>query len=45
VSAGGRSALTDASGVARLSLPAGRYRAVAEKQGMVRSFAERVEVP
>jgi hypothetical protein len=45
VSAGGASAVTDASGVARLPLPPGRYRAVAERDGMVRSFAERVEVP
>jgi hypothetical protein len=45
VRAGGVSALTDASGEARLPLPAGRYRAVAEKDGLVRSFAERVEVP
>jgi hypothetical protein len=45
VGAGGVSALTDATGVARLALPAGRYRAVAEKAGLVRSFAERVEVP
>jgi hypothetical protein len=45
VSAGGVSALTDADGVARLALPPGRYRAVAEKAGLVRSFAERVEVP
>ena len=45
VSAGGISVLTDAAGEARLPLPAGRYRAVAEKAGLVRSFAERVEVP
>jgi hypothetical protein len=45
VKAGGAEALTDASGEARLSLPAGRYRAVAEKPGLVRSFTERVEVP
>jgi hypothetical protein len=45
VSAGGESAQTDASGAARLSLPAGSYRAVAAKAGLVRSFAERVEVP
>jgi hypothetical protein len=45
VSAGGVSAPTDAAGEARLALPAGRYRAVAEKPGLVRSFAERVEVP
>jgi hypothetical protein len=45
VSAGGRSTPTDAGGVARLPLTAGRYRVVAEKAGMIRSFAERVEVP
>jgi hypothetical protein len=45
VTAGGRSAETDATGVARLALPAGRYSAVATKAGLVRSFAERVEVP
>ena len=45
VSAGGRSAQTDTSGVARLDLPAGRYQVVASKRGLVRSFAERVEVP
>jgi hypothetical protein len=45
VSAGGASAQTDASGVARLALPAGSYRAVATKSGLVRSFAERAEVP
>jgi hypothetical protein len=45
VSAGGSSASTDTGGVARLSLAPGRYRAVAEREGMVRSFTERVEVP
>jgi hypothetical protein len=45
VSAGGESAQTDAGGAARLALPAGRYRAVATKAGLVRSFAERVAVP
>jgi hypothetical protein len=45
VSAGGSEASTDSSGEARLSLPAGRYRAVATRDGMVRSFAEAVEVP
>jgi hypothetical protein len=45
VTAGGVSGVTDAAGVARLPLPAGRYRAVAEKPGLVRSFTERVEVP
>jgi hypothetical protein len=45
VSAGGESAQTDAGGVARLTLPAGAYTAVATKPGLVRSFAERAEVP
>jgi hypothetical protein len=45
VRAGGVSAVTDANGEARLALPAGSYRAVAEKPGLVRSFPERVEVP
>jgi hypothetical protein len=45
VSAGGVTALTDASGEARLALPPGSYRATAEKEGMVRTFPERVEVP
>jgi hypothetical protein len=45
VSAGGTAARTNTAGEARLSLPAGRYRAVAEKPGLVRSFTERVEVP
>ena len=45
VSAGGVSAHTDATGVARLSLAAGSHAAVATKAGLVRSFAERVEVP
>jgi hypothetical protein len=45
VRAGGTEALTDSTGEARLALPAGRYRAVAEKAGLVRSFTERVEVP
>jgi hypothetical protein len=45
VSAGGSDALTDSTGEARLALPPGRYRAVARKDGMVRSFSEPVEVP
>jgi hypothetical protein len=45
VTAGGASAQTDATGAARLALPAGSYRAVATKSGLVRSFAERAEVP
>jgi hypothetical protein len=45
VTAGPASARTDAGGVARLAVPAGRYAVVAAKAGLVRSFAERVEVP
>jgi hypothetical protein len=45
VTAGGASVQTDVSGIARLALPAGSYRAVATKSGLVRSFAERAEVP
>ena len=45
VSAGGASAQTDATGVARLTLAAGGYKVVATKAGLVRSFAERVGVP
>jgi hypothetical protein len=45
VSAGGASALTGPDGSARLALPAGAYRVVASKSGLVRSFAERAEVP
>jgi hypothetical protein len=45
VAAGGVSATTDAAGAARLALAPGRHRAVAEKPGLVRSFAEQVEVP
>jgi hypothetical protein len=45
VTAGGASALTGPDGSARLALPAGVHRVVASKAGLVRSFAERVEVP
>jgi hypothetical protein len=45
VSAGRVSALTGRGGSARLALPAGVHRVVASKPGLVRSFAERVEVP
>jgi hypothetical protein len=45
VTAGGATALTDSNGEGRLALPPGSYRAVAAKDGLVRSFAERVEVP
>jgi hypothetical protein len=45
VSAGGLSALTDAAGQASLALAPGRHLVVATKEGMIRSFAERVELP
>jgi hypothetical protein len=45
VTAGGVSAGTGVDGRVRLSLPTGVYRVVATKPGLVRSFAERVEVP
>lgn len=45
VRAGGATALTDAAGVARLALPSGRHRVMAERAGLVRSFAELAEVP
>jgi hypothetical protein len=45
VTAGKFTAVTGGNGVATLDLPAGRYRVVAGKAGLVRSFAERVEVP
>jgi hypothetical protein len=45
VSAGGAAGLTGADGTARLALATGSYRVVAAKDGLVRSFAERVEVP
>jgi hypothetical protein len=45
VTAGTFSAVTVANGTATLDLPAGRYSVVAGKPGLVRSFAERVEVP
>jgi hypothetical protein len=45
VRAGGTSALTGPDGSVRLGLPAGAHRVVATKAGLVRSFAERVEVP
>jgi hypothetical protein len=45
VSVGRASALRGADGSARLALPSGRHRVVASKAGLVRSFAERVEVP
>jgi hypothetical protein len=45
VSAGSVTSLTGADGRATLALPPGRHRLVAEKDGLVRSFAERVVVP
>jgi hypothetical protein len=45
VAAGGSSALTDAGGEARLALAPGRHLVVARKEGAIRSFAERVELP
>jgi hypothetical protein len=45
VTAGGATALTGPTGEASLALPPGSYRAVAAKEGLVRSFPERVEVP
>lgn len=45
VTAGGVEALSDAAGMARLGLPRGRYRVAARREGMVRSFSERIELP
>jgi hypothetical protein len=45
VTAGGVSGVTAADGRVQLALPVGTYRLVARKDGLVRSFAERVEVP
>jgi hypothetical protein len=45
VSAGAVSGVTAADGGVGLALPAGNHRLVAEKDGLVRSFAERVAVP
>jgi hypothetical protein len=45
VSAGSVTAVSGADGSARLALPAGRHRLVADKDGLVRSFGERVVVP
>jgi hypothetical protein len=44
VVSGGRSAETDANGVATLSLPVGSHRLHAEKRGQIRSFSERIRV-
>jgi hypothetical protein len=37
--------VSGADGRVTLALPAGRHRLVAEKDGLVRSFGERVVVP
>lgn len=45
VTAGGVTGLTAADGRVQLTLPPGTHRLVARKDGLVRSFTERVEVP
>jgi hypothetical protein len=45
VSAGGVTGLTSADGRVQLALSPGTHRLVARKDGLVRSFTERVEVP
>jgi hypothetical protein len=45
VNAAGVSGVTAAGGAVRLALPPGSHRLVAAKDGLVRSFAERVTVP
>jgi hypothetical protein len=45
VSAGGTSGLTDVDGRVQLALASGTHPLVARKDGLVRSFAESVEVP
>jgi hypothetical protein len=45
VRAGGATGSTGPDGAVHLALTAGSYRVVATKAGLVRSFAERVEVP
>ena len=45
VRAGDVTALTAADGSARVALPAGSHRLVAEKDGLIRSFPQRVAVP
>ena len=45
VSAGGVTGLTGADGRVQLTLPPGAHRLVARRDGLVRSFSERVEVP
>jgi hypothetical protein len=45
VTAGGVTGLTGADGRVQLALPSGTHRLVARKDGLVRSFTERVELP
>jgi hypothetical protein len=45
VTAGGVTGVTGADGRVQLALPSGTHRIVARKDGLVRSFTERVEVP
>ncbi len=45
VAASGVTGLTAADGRVQLALPPGTHRLVARKDGLVRSFTERVEVP
>ena len=45
VTAAGVTGLTGADGRVQLALPSGTHRLVARKDGLVRSFSERVEVP
>ena len=45
VSAGGITGLTAADGRVQLALPPGTHRVIARKDGLVRSFTERVRVP
>jgi hypothetical protein len=45
VRASGATGVTAADGTVRLSLPPGTHRVVARKDGLVRSYTERVEVP
>lgn len=45
VSAGSATAVSGADGRARLAVPAGRHSLVAAKDGLVRSFGEKVVVP
>jgi hypothetical protein len=45
VTAGGVTGTTGADGRVQMALPPGTYRVVAHKDGLVRSFTERVEVP